>query len=68
MTLDDLRQQLRRVVKKRGVYAVAADIPADRKTLYRYLSGRVDRPSLAVREGIERVVERFGGQVPRDAE
>lgn len=65
--LDELRRRLRAVVERRGVYSVAADIPADRTTLFRLLSGRVQRPSLAVRDGVERVVREFEVQMQRKA-
>ena len=54
---QDLRQRLERVVRMRGVDAVAEEIPADPKTVYRLVHGKVARPTLAVREGVRNVVE-----------
>lgn len=59
----ELRRQLGDVVRMRGVEAVAADIPASRTTVFRLLTGRTERPSLAVREGIERVIDDAALQV-----
>ena len=55
--LDELRTQLRGVVRARGIDAVAADIPASRQTVFRLLTGRTARPTLAIRDGIERVID-----------
>lgn len=54
---DELRRRLREVVKMRGVDEVAADVPADRSTIFRFLRGETHRPARAVREGIERVID-----------
>jgi hypothetical protein len=40
-----------------GVRSVAGAIPANKDTVYRLISGKVSTPSLAVRRGIERLVE-----------
>lgn len=55
--IRELRRELDKVVRMRGVERVAADIPASRTTVFRVLTGRTCRPSLAVREGIERVID-----------
>ena len=54
---DELTNELRGVVFKRGVQEVAQEIPAHRATVYRIIGGEVVRPSQAVRAGVERVVE-----------
>lgn len=54
---NELRRRLREAVKMRGVDAVAADVPADRSTIFRFLRGETKRPAHAVREGIERVLD-----------
>lgn len=60
-----LRARLRRIVMTRGVVRVADAIPADRRTVARFLAGSTRKPSLAVREGIERVIDDEDlGQVP----
>jgi len=53
---DDLRERLRHVVRVRGVERVADEIPAGRRTVFRLLSGEVNRPSHAVLVGIVRVI------------
>lgn len=54
---DELRRRLREVVRMRGAEAVAADIPAGRSTVFRFLAGETERPTLAIREGMERVLD-----------
>lgn len=51
-----LRQGLQRVVAFRGARAVAAEIPASPVTVYRLLKSDTP-PSLAVEEGVKRVVQ-----------
>ena len=53
---DDLRERLRHVVRMRGAERVADEIPTDRRTVFRLLSGETRRPSLAIVAGVERVV------------
>lgn len=62
---DELRERLRALVRQRGVEVVAADIPASRQTVFRLLTGRTHRPSLAVRDGIERVLDDAALQMQR---
>ena len=45
------------VVDRRGVEAVAADIPVSRQTVFRLLTGRIAKPHHATRDGIERVID-----------
>lgn len=54
---DELRSDFAHTAFKRGIENVADAIPADRATVYRILNGTTQRPSRAVQEGIERVVE-----------
>ena len=54
---NQLRERLRHVVRMRGADRVADEIPVDRRTVFRLLSGETRRPCLAIRVGIERVVD-----------
>lgn len=54
---QELRRRLQDVVRMRGLEVVAAEIPARRETIWRFLSGRTGEPCQAVREGIERVID-----------
>lgn len=54
---EDLRRRLRAAVKMRGIEDVAASIPAQRSTVWRFLARRTEHPSMAVREGMERVLD-----------
>ena len=53
---DELRQEFCHVAFKRGIEVVAGEIPAGRATVYRIVRGDTERPSLAIRAGIERLV------------
>jgi hypothetical protein len=53
---EDLCKRLERVVFRRGVQAVADEIPAARRTVYRLLHGETKRPTRALLAGVERVV------------
>lgn len=53
---DQLRVELRTVVFRRTAEDVAREIPASRSTVYRIITGEVQRPSRAIRAGVERVV------------
>lgn len=53
----EIRQDFCRLTAKRGVVKMAADIPADRVTVYRLLKGETQQPTKAVQAAIERVVE-----------
>jgi len=50
-------EAFRRIVAKRGVAKVADEVPVNRATLYRFIRGDTERPSNAVRAGIERIVQ-----------
>ena len=54
---DELRSDFEHVAFKSGIENVADAIPADRATVYRILNGSTQRPTRAVQQGIERVVE-----------
>lgn len=54
---EELRRKLRDVVRMRGADEVAAAIPADRATVFRFLAGETQRPTHAIREGMERVID-----------
>lgn len=56
-TWDELRSDFQHVAFKNGIEKVADAIPADRATVYRILNGSTQRPTRAVQQGIERVVE-----------
>ena len=55
--------KLRRIIlRKRAemkdpVQEIADAIPASRATVYELMAGRIQRPSRAVRQGVERLVE-----------
>ena len=59
-TWQDIRERFRSIVFRRGVNHVANAIPADRVTVFRLVNGTTERPSLAVRAGIERLIDREG--------
>lgn len=59
---NDLRGDFCRLTAKRGVVKMAADIPADRATVYRLLKGETEQPTKAVQAAIERVVEENEGK------
>ncbi len=59
----ELRLRVREAVQARGVSAVAADIPASRRTVWRFVAGRTGQLSMAIRQGMETVAGRFAGQV-----
>ncbi len=56
--------EFRRVAAKEGIDKVAAEVPADRATIYRLIRGDTERPTRAVRAGIERIVEDRKGHKP----
>lgn len=59
---SDLRDEFRRYVLQRGertLEDVAREIPASRTTVYYLMVGKIQRPSHAVRQGVERIVEMF---------
>lgn len=60
----DLRLKFRRIAAREGVSRIADEVPADRKTVYRLISGETQRPTRAVRAGIERVVHDHGAEKP----
>jgi len=53
---ESLRRELERAVFRDGVKSVAFRIPAGRATVYRLIAGKVERPSMAIRSGVERLV------------
>jgi len=55
---NDLRQDLEHIVFTKGPTNVAHMIPAHRATVYRLISGEIQRPSKAMRACVERLVER----------
>lgn len=59
---DDLQRAFRKVVALRRheqtLGEVADTIPVGKRTVYRILSGEVKEPSLAVRDCVERFVEK----------
>jgi len=54
---DDLKPDFDRITLQRGVAKVASEIPADRVTVYRLLKGTTAKPSIAIRAGVERIVQ-----------
>ena len=52
----DMRRRLCEVVARQGVDDVAEAIPAGKSTVYRMIRGEVNRPSLAIFRGVERVL------------
>jgi len=53
---NDLREDFQREVFSQGIAKIAEAIPADRSTVYRLLKGETERPSNAIKAGVERVV------------
>lgn len=56
-TWDEMRVRLERIVFSRSVGEVADAIPAGRRTVYRIIRGEVQRPTRAIRAGIERLID-----------
>jgi hypothetical protein len=54
---ETTRREFCRIAAKRGVVRTAEDVPANKMTLYRLISGETKMPSRAIRAGIERIVE-----------
>ena len=57
---DALRRRFASLVFRKGlkgVQQVAAELPADRATVYRLINGRTKAPTLAVRAAVERIVK-----------
>ena len=52
----ELRSAFCHVAFQRGIEVVAGEIPAGRATVYRIVRGETENPSLAIRAGMERVV------------
>ena len=53
----ETRRELCRMVAKRGAVVVAGDLPADKRTVYRLITGETRCPSLALRAAVERLIE-----------
>jgi len=51
------RERLKREVEKIGPTRAADEIPVNRATLFRLVTGRVQRPSLPTRECVERFLD-----------
>jgi hypothetical protein len=45
-----------RIAAREGVREIAEQVPVDPRTVYRMMRGEVERPSNAVRAGVERIV------------
>lgn len=58
----ELLPEIQRIILRDGWRTVSGEIPAGRATVYRLLSGKVDEPSLALRKGVERLVEKRAAQ------
>jgi len=54
---DMLKPKLDRICLRRGILKVAAEIPANRATVYRLLNNETAQPSRAVEAGIERIID-----------
>jgi len=61
---NELREDLQREVQTKGMRAVAEAIPACNVTVWRLLTGRSVRPSLAIRASIARIVEHGEQETP----
>jgi len=57
MASDELMRRFQRAAARRGVRKMAADLPAHRSTIYRWLKKRNSKPSRALEEAIKRVVK-----------
>jgi predicted lipase len=66
-TWDELQDDLRRVVFRSNADEVAQQIPASRSTVYRIITGEIQRPSRAIRAGVERLVDGSSQVGQRDA-
>jgi hypothetical protein len=54
---QDTYRKFRRIAACKGVARIADDVPVDASNLYKLFRGEIQRPSRAVRAGIERVVK-----------
>jgi len=54
---DDTYRKFRHIAAREGVKRTAESVPTDPSNLYKLLRGDTQRPSRAVRAGIERVVK-----------
>ncbi len=54
---SDLEDDFRRVVFQGDVDKIAAQIPADRSTVYRLIKGETQNPSSATKAGVERIID-----------
>lgn len=55
---DDLRDDLEHIAYQKGITNTAHMIPSCRKTVYRLINGETQTPSRAMRDCVERMVER----------
>ena len=53
---SELKPKIERICLRRGIPKVAADIPANRATVYRLLNSETAKPSRAGQSGIARIV------------
>ena len=56
---ETIRQKFARIAAKEGVANVAPRIPARRETVYRILRGSTKKPTLAVQQGIQKLVKSY---------
>lgn len=49
-------EAFRNLAARKGVHKIAAEVPANPTTIYRFIKGDTLKPSRAVKVGIERVV------------
>ncbi len=57
MSWEDTKRRFVAIALRKGMDAVARELPASRRTVYRMVNGQVDKPSLAIRVAVERIVK-----------
>ena len=55
---DETRREFCRFAAKEGVRKVADQVPAGFKTIYRIISGETGTPTKAIKQSIERIVDK----------
>ena len=60
---DEARMIFRRIAARRGIRAVANEIPAGKDTVYRLIRGETVCHTRAVRAGIQRIIEQHSKEI-----
>jgi hypothetical protein len=55
---DETRREFCRFAARKGVKSAAQKVPCDRETIYRLMRGETQRPTKAIKQSIERIVDK----------